>query len=310
MRLPAPRRARAARLQLGAAAAALAAAAAGASAAPPGGPVDTPGSPPGTLQITTPSGPVDGRIGFCVDAIRVDTAAGPVAQRFMLKLDDHGSYGIGPYTPTASGSLCATVSTDPADHAAARGGAADKLPADLCDASKPHTLRLLSGAWGAPGTVPEASQRSIAAPISVAGATCGRSQPRPPSPGEPVPGTPPGARPPAGAPAAAVRVRSTTVVVRGRSAYLKLGGAGAFSSGTVVLRSRAAIRIGRSPRARRTLARGAYQVAAGDAVELRLALTAQARVLLRTRRSIGATLTIAPSAGAAIARTVTVRRTR
>lgn len=294
------------------------------AAAPDTGAVETPGTPPGKLVITTPGGPVDGKIAFCVESIRVDTAAGPVAQSFMLKFDDFGVFGIGPYTPTASGSLCGTVSTIPADHAAGRGGAADKLPADLCDTSKPHTLRLLSGTWGAPeGTTPPPSQRSISSPISVAGDSCGAAIPGGTGGEQPDPGgsTPPGTTTPGtattpttGAPGsratpAAVTLRSATLSVRGRSVYVRVTGGKAFVKGSALLRTRDKVAMGRSKAVRWTLAKQTFQVAAGNAVELRLSLTPNGRKLMRTRLRLAGVLTLTPDrGGAAVTRDVTVRR--
>ena len=286
----------------------------GVTAAPDTGAVDAPGTPPGVLTITTPAGPVGGKISFCTEKIRVDTAAGPVAQNFMLKFDDFGSFGIGPYTPDANGSYCGTVSTIAADHAGARGGAADKLPDDLCDASKPHTLRLLSGTWGAPGTTPEASQRSISQPISVAGGTCGGATPGGPGGGQAGPGaittgptTTPGGSVP-GTTAASLSLRSTTASVRGRSVYVRVTGGRAFVKGTAVLRTRDKVAMGRSKAVRWTLAKQSFQVAAGNTVELKLALTPNGRKLMRPRLRLAGKLTLTPVSGVALTREVSVRR--
>jgi hypothetical protein len=313
------RRGRRSAVRLGLAAGATAAACAlvwssGVTAAPETGVVDAPGTPPGVLRITSPAGPVAGKISFCVEKIRVDTAAGPVAQSFMLKFDDFGGFGIGPYTPDANGSYCGTVSTIAADYTNARGGAADKLPDDLCDAAKPHTLRLLSAGWGAPGTTPEASQRSIAQPISTGG-TCGGATPGGPGGGQTGPGgtttgpattTPGGSNP--GTAVASLSLRSTTASVRGRSIYVRVPGGRTFVKGTAVLRTRDKVAMGRSKAVRWTLAKQSFQVAAGNTVELKLALTPNGRKLMRPRLRLAGKLTLTPVSGIALTREVSVRR--
>lgn len=278
-------------------------------ALPPGGVADQPGTPPGSLTITTSEVPQKGDVGFCVQNIRVDTASGPAAQPFMLKFDDHGSNGIGPFTPAADGSLCATVSTDPADYAS---GAADKLPSDLCDPTKDHWLRLLTGAWAHP----DGSQRSIAAGFEVTGA-CGDGSggtdgggtgTTPTTPGTTT--TTPAATTPNASAKPPVRAASATFAISGRAVVVKLRASSSFARGTLLLRSVSRLRVGHSTAARRTLARGSFQIAAGDTLALRLPLTADARSVLRTRRSLAAALTIAPRDAAATTTTVTVRRPR
>jgi hypothetical protein len=282
--------------------------AAGGFALPPGGVEDQPGTPPGSVTITTPDVPQKGKVGFCVQQFRVDTAGGPVGQQFMVKLDDFGSYGIGPFTPDATGSLCAEVSTDPADYQGAKGGAADKLPADLCDPGKEHWLRFLSGSWAHP----DASQRSIAKGFRVTGSCIGT----PPPTTAPGGGTPtttaPGGTPttPAGGSSAAAvpRVRSTTLVVRGRTIAAVLQGTGAFSRGSLVLRTRGPVRLGRTPPARRMLAKGSYQAAAGDRVTVRLTLTREGTSVLRTRPRLAGELAVTPVRATGATTRVAVRR--
>jgi hypothetical protein len=299
--------------------AALAAAGAGV-ALPPAGTADDPGTPAGSMTITTPAVAQKGDVGFCVANIRVDTSGGPVAQPFMVKFDDHGSYGIGPFTPDADGSLCATVSTDPARYATAKGGAADKIPADLCDPTKEHWLRLLSGSWAHP----DASQRSIAQTFTVTG-RCGdvAGGGTTTTPGGGGTTTTPGGgtttTPGTGAPttggtpttaAAPFTLRSAALATDARRVTLKVRGGTAFARGTLVLRTRAKVALGRSAPARRTLARGGFQVAARDAVTVRLTLTAAARSLLRTRATVAATLAVTPAGAKTINKNVTVRRPR
>jgi hypothetical protein len=289
-----------------AAGASLALAAAG-MALPPGGTDDEPGTPPGSLTVTTPDVPQKGAVGFCVQDIRVDGAGGHVAQPFMMKFDDYGSSGIGPFTPEADGDLCATISTDPAAYTSAKGGSADKIPPDLCDPAQEHWLRLLSGAWAGDG----ASQRSLAAAFRVTGACgdgAGGSAGTPPATTTPTTGamttttTAPTTTP--RKPTVTVTARSAQLSVSGRSLVVKLVGGPAFTRGTLLVKSRARLRVGRSAAARRTLARGSFQLAARDTVALRLALTTDARSLLRTRRTLAATLAIA--AGGATTRTTNV----
>jgi hypothetical protein len=105
-----------------------------------------------------------------------------------------------------------------------------------------------------------------------------------------------------------VRLRSATLTVRGTSVGLRLTGGSAFARGGVVLRTRRKVRIGRSQPARRTLASGTFQVAAADAIELRLSLTPDGRSLMRARTRLAGELTLSPRASAQITRDVTVRR--
>ena len=279
----------------------LALAASGA-ALPPGGTADQPGTPPGTLAITTPTVAPKGAVGFCVTNIRVDTSGGHVAQRFMLKFDDFGTTGIGPYAPDQDGNLCATVSTDPASYGSS---ASDKIPADLCDGSKGHRLRLLSGPWAHP----EASQRSLGQAFTVTG-SCGDGSHGGPTT-TPGGGTATGGHGSgSGAAATPVTVRSSRLRADGKRVVVELAGGEALARGTLLLRTRGKVRVGRSAPARRTLARGSYQLAAGTKLSVRLALTADARSLLRARTSLAATLAVNVTGGTTATKNVTVRRAR
>ena len=133
-------------------------------ALPPGGAVDKPGTPPGTLEITNATGLREGKVQFCVRSFVTKDGGAP--QQFMVKLDDFGSNGIGPFQPDASGTFCGEIATDRAAYASS-ASADDKLPADLC-APGNHWLRVLSGPWAHP----DATERSLAKDV-VVDATCG-----------------------------------------------------------------------------------------------------------------------------------------
>jgi hypothetical protein len=307
------RQRRAAAAGVVATAATLVLAAAGA-ALPPGGTDDQPGTPAGSLAVTTPDVAQKGAVGFCVENIRVDSSSGHVAQPFVLKFDDHGSSGIGPFTPDADGHLCASASTDPAAYATAKGGSADKIPPDLCDPTKEHWLRLLSGGWAAEN----ASQRSLAATFRVTGA-CGdgaggggttttpTTTATTPAPG---PGDTTTTPTTTTKPSVDVRLRSVKLAVSGRSLVVKLRGGRAFTRGTLLVTSRSRLRVGRSGATRRALAKGSFQLAAGDTVALRLPLTADGRSLLKNRRTLAASLAVAAGGATTTTTNVTVTTPR
>ena len=81
-----------------------------------------------------------------------------------------------------------------------------------------------------------------------------------------------------------------------------------FVKGTAVLRTRDKVAMGRSKAVRWTLAKQSFQVAAGNTVELKLALTPNGRKLMRPRLRLAGKLTFTPDSGIALTRDVSVRR--
>ena len=284
------------RLALAAASAAVGLGFAGAAAwaVPPGGGDQIPGTPPGSVEVTTPEVPQRGDVGFCVRGFRVENGSERVGQQFMVKFDDHGAYGIGPFTPDVNGELCATVSTDPADHQGAKGGAADKIPSDLCDPAKAHWLRFLSGEWAQNG-----SPRSLSAEFRVTGAC-------EPAGGGPGGGEPGGGTPPPAA-QVAVRLRSHRLALGARRVTLRLSATGGTARGTIALRSAHRVVVGKRKR-RVTLARGPFSVAPGSNRAVRVGLTRTGRRVLRGRRSLLARVTVRPAGGGSLERRVRLRR--
>lgn len=131
-------------------------AAAGAWALPPGGAVDDPGDPPATITIVTPSVPVNGAVSFTGTGWLNQDGTG---QSVMVKFDDFGNNGIGPFTADAQGNLSGTVSLTPPANATARQRA-DYAPSDMNQANSSHWLRFLTGPWGSlPRNGPPRSMR-------------------------------------------------------------------------------------------------------------------------------------------------------
>jgi hypothetical protein len=317
----------------------------GAGALPPDGAADTPGTPAGTLEVTNAAGLREGKVQFCVRGFRVESGGSSVPQQFMVKFDDHGSNGIGPFQPDASGTWCGEIATDRAAYAMKVD---DKIPADLCDASKQHWLRVLSGSWAAPG----ATSRSMGRDFAI-DATCGTGgKAAPPTAGTVVgtdagvgaaaagggtgtggsgtgtstgtgtgtgttggsgtgTGTTSPTAPSSPAPSLSglATVRSTTLRVSGTRAALLLRRTGAVGRGTVVVRSASRLRMapGGSRAVRTLVARRSYALTSGTNQTLRLPLTATARRLLRTHSKVTARVTLTPAGGTAKTTRVVLR---
>lgn len=267
-------------------------------AVPPGGVADTPGTPPGSVAITTPEVSQKGKVGFCVQGFRVDLAAGgSVGQQFMVKFDDFGNSGIGPFTPNAAGELCAEVSTDPADHGSK---ASDRIPADLCDPSKEHWLRLLSGPWAYNKNGDVASLRSLSATFRVTG-ICGDATTTPDA------GATPTATPTPAATTSASLVSRKLTVTGGTRVTVKLRGGSAAQRVRVVLRTASKVRVGTKRRVV-TLASASYQLGKDTRRTVRPKLTSAGRALLRARRTLAGRLTLQPTGAQATRAAVTLRR--
>ena len=116
---------------------------------------------------------------------------------------------------------------------------------------------------------------------------------------------------PAPAPTVAVAVRSAKLKVASKRVAVRLRcGGGAACNGTVTLRSASKVKVGRKKGKRLvTLARSAkYRVAAGRTATVRLALSKDAKTLLKSRRSLRVRLTLKPASGKAVAKTLTLAR--
>lgn len=226
---------------------------AAAFALPPAGTDDEVGTPPGSVEVTTPEVPAKGKVGFCVRNFRVDLKnGGSVGQQFMMKFDDFGQNGIGPFTPDASGTFCGEISMNPADYAGTKGGAADAIPPGLCDTSKPHSLRFLSGPWAYDKNGDSASMRSFRADFRVTG-SCTAPPPPPtgptPGPTQPTPEQPtaPGAedgstvvrRP---------KLRARVVSTNGTTLRLNFQPVSTHTKVRISLRTRVPVKIGKRKR--------------------------------------------------------------
>jgi hypothetical protein len=124
-------------------------------------------------------------------------------------------------------------------------------------------------------------------------------------------GTPP--PPPAAkrGPAPAGRVASTSLVAKGAKLRLSVAcpAGGRDCAGTVQLRTRANMKIGKRATRRINLARALrYNVAQGKRKTITLTLSADARTLLRRRSTCKVTLTLKPATGQAVVRNLTLRR--
>ncbi|MEV4421452.1 hypothetical protein AB0L40_15935 [Patulibacter sp. NPDC049589] len=311
------------------------AAAGTAGALPPGGAVDKPGTPAASLEITNLAGLREGKVQFCVRGSVLKDGSAP--QLFMLKFDDFGSNGIGPFQPDATGTYCGELSTDRTAFSAA---ADDKIPADLCNGGQ-HWLRVLSGSWA--GTAATATERSLAKDFT-SDATCGTggtaawptvgsiaeqyrakagvALPSTPPAGTPTtPGgpttTPGGSTTPGGPTPVPVltglaKIRSTTVAVSGSTATLRVRRTAAVGGGKITVRSATRLAAkGRKGKKIRTLVSAQrYALTGAVAQSLRLKLTATGRSVLRTRRSLSAVVTITPTGGKPTTTRVVLRPTK
>jgi hypothetical protein len=308
-----------------------------AGAVPPGGVADTPGTPAGSIEIVNPAGLREGKVQFCVRGFVTKSGAAP--QQFMVKFDDHGSKGIGPFQPDATGTFCGEVATDRAAYASA-ASADDKIPAELCRGGQ-HWLRILSGSW----SHPDATERSLAKDFT-SDATCGTggkaaaptagsviggdagvgTAPQPPAggtgaPGGPAPGgggTGSGSGPGAGGGGAGTiapslsgqaALRSRTARVSGSTATFALRRTGAVGRGTITARTASRLRLTpKGARSVRTLiAARPYTLSGATTQDVRVRLTATAKRLLRTRSRLTVRVTLTPSGGTATTTTVVLR---
>lgn len=315
-----------------------------AGALPPGGAADTPGSPAGSVEIVTPTGLREGKVQFCVRGFV--TTGGAAPQQFMVKFDDHGSKGIGPFQPDATGTYCGEIATDRAAYAST-ASADDKLPADLCKGGQ-HWLRVLSGSWAHP----DASERSLAKDFA-SDATCGTGgKAAAPSPGTVVggdtgvvpaattpgggtgsggggtggggtgtggsgtgagggTGTVPGGGAGTAAPSLSGQavVRSRTVRASGSTVTFSLRRTGAVGRGTIAVHSASRLRL--TPkgarRVRTVVAARPYALGAATTQSVRVRLTATGRRLLRTRSHLTVRVTLTPSGGTATTTRVVLR---
>jgi len=269
---------------------AFAGAASTAAGLPPGGVDDTPGTPPGSVAIVQPDVPKQGTVGFCVRNYRVNLpGGGSVGQQFMIKFDDFGAYGIGPFQPDNNGDLCAEVSMNPADHATAKGGAADKIPSDLCDTAKEHHLRFLSGSWAYNQGGVQASSRSQAGIFRVT-TNCT----------EPVAtgGTPPPTGGGVGLPAPAPKVASRTVGTNGRTLTVRFQPVTVHTVASVGLRTRVKVRIGKQTRVVRLVSATRVEIPAdGRSHTATFRLTPAGRQVVNTRALRAGVLVITPATG-------------
>jgi hypothetical protein len=128
-----------------------------------------------------------------------------------------------------------------------------------------------------------------------------------------APTNPSGTPPPAAktGPAPAGRIASTSLVARGRRLPLRIScpAGGPDCAGTVQLRTRTRVRVGKRAARRVTLARPLrYKVAKGTSRTVAATLSLDGRTLLRRRSSYKVTLTLKPATGRAATRNLTLRR--
>lgn len=132
-----------------------------------------------------------------------------------------------------------------------------------------------------------------------------------------APTNPSGAPPPlapkggTGATAPAGRIASTSLVAKGARLPLRIAcpAGGLDCSGTVQLRTRANVRIGKRAARRVNLARALrYAVSRGKSKTITVTLSSDARTLLKQRRTYKVTLTLKAAGGTAVTRNLTLRR--
>ncbi len=125
-------------------------------------------------------------------------------------------------------------------------------------------------------------------------------------------GTPPPLAPkPTAGPAPAGRIASTSLVSKGTRLPLRIScPAGSTDcAGTVLLRTRANVKIGKRAARRVILARTLrYKVSQGKSKTVTVVLSSDARTLLKRRRTYKVTLTLKPASGTAVTRNLTLRR--
>jgi hypothetical protein len=127
-------------------------------------------------------------------------------------------------------------------------------------------------------------------------------------------GTPPAPAPktgPAGAPAPAGRIASTSLVSKRAKLPLRISCAAgsADCAGTVQVRTRAKVKLGRGAARQISLTRALrYKVSKGTSKTISLSLSLDGRKLLRRRGTYKATVTLKPATGTAATRNLTLRR--
>ncbi len=143
----------------------------------------------------------------------------------------------------------------------------------------------------------------VAAPfagVAIAGAPTNPSGTPPPLPPKPAAGLAPTGR-----------IASTSLVAKGARLPLRITcPAGSRDcAGTVQLRTRTNVKIGKRAARRVNLARTLrYTVSQGKSKTITVTLSADARTLLKRRRTYKVTLTLKPASGTAVARNLTLRR--
>ena len=113
---------------------------------------------------------------------------------------------------------------------------------------------------------------------------------------------------PVAAPASKPAVRSTKLAVKKSKVALALGCAGSATActGTVTVKSTSKVTIGKSKKIVSLTKALKYTVAANGKKTVNLALTSQAKSLLKNRKKLSVTITIKPTSGAAVTRKVTL----
>jgi hypothetical protein len=124
-------------------------------------------------------------------------------------------------------------------------------------------------------------------------------------------GTPPAPQQKNGGPASAGRIASIRLVSKGAKLPLRIGClAGSVDcAGTVQLRTRAKVKVGRRPARRINLARALrYTVSRGTSKTITVNLSLDGQTLLRRRNRYGVTVTLKSATGTAVTRNLTLRR--
>jgi hypothetical protein len=122
-------------------------------------------------------------------------------------------------------------------------------------------------------------------------------------------GTPPPLAPKKG-PVPAGRIASTKLVSKGARLPVRITcPAGSDCAGTIQLRTRANVKVGRGAARRVNLTRALrYDVAQGRSRTITVPLSSDARTLLKRRSTYTVTLTLKPATGKAVTRNLTLRR--
>jgi len=252
---------------------------------------DLPGTPPATVEVTTKEVFAGTQVTF-QGAGWLSTGGQP--QQFMIKFDDHGVNGIGPYTANADGTIGGTVAMVPPASATLKQRE-DYAPADLGTPGR-HWLRFLAGWNSSPARSLHAEFTVVAAPEAPA-----------PDPGTGTPAAPQAPETPAGEPLTPPSLASGPITRAGGRLAVRVRGGDARAGVAITIRTAGRVRLAPGTRPRQVLlARLRTAVAPGGVRVLRPRLTAAGRRVL-ANGPVRARITLVRAGAGTVTTTVPVR---